>query len=45
MNRTQIKEANKEIGKMLGLILKINAIAIVVILTAYTVLNILGLWQ
>jgi hypothetical protein len=44
MNRRQIEEANKETGKMLRLILKINGIAIVVILTTYTVLNILGLW-
>lgn len=44
MNRRKIEEANKETGKMLGLILKINGIALVVILTTYTVLNILGLW-
>ena len=44
MNRKEIKEANKETGKILGLILKINGIAIIVIITAYTVLNMLGLW-
>ena len=44
MNRRQIEKANQETKKMLGLILKINGTAIVVILTTYTVLNILGLW-
>jgi hypothetical protein len=44
MNRRQIKEANKEIGNMLGLILKINGLAIAIILTTYTILNILELW-
>jgi hypothetical protein len=44
MNRRQIEKANQKTKKMLGLILKINGTAIVVILTTYTVLNILGLW-
>lgn len=43
MNKKEIEEANKETGKIVGLMLKINGIAIVVILTTYIVLNILGL--
>lgn len=44
MNNEQIGKANKETGKMLGLILKINGIIIAVMLVTYSILNILGLW-
>jgi len=44
MNRRQIEEANKETAKFLGLILKINGIAFIVILGSYVILNILGMW-
>ena len=40
MNRKQIEQENKESGKILGLMLKINVIAIVLILSAYVLLNI-----